>query len=134
MEELYRFRPGRGPSVIQLSPDQSKSGAGLAVAHQIELVSASYVPVIQPPLPPTFQESLPQEFLERSSPAMVSYCHSTSPVCAFTAKIGPQQPDNSPPQEPITTLSFTISGAPVKPLAPFSTVTIMLSNTTLPVF
>src|SRR5690349_7069241 len=133
-EELYRLVPGRGPSVIQLSPDQSKSGAGFAVPHHTVLVSASYVPVIQPPLPPTFQESLPQEFLERSSLATVSYCHSTSPVCAFTPMIGPQHPDNSPPHEPITTLSLTTIGAPVKPFAPFSTVTIMLSNTTLPVF
>ena len=55
---------------------------------------------------------------ERSSPPMVSNCHFTSPVLASTAKIGPQQPDSSPPLEPMMTLSLTTTGAPVKPLLP----------------
>jgi len=76
---------------------------------------------------------LPHVFFESSVPATVKNSHTLRPLAASTPKIGPR-PGHSPPCEPMMTLSFTSSGAPVKPTVSFSEFTSFVSHATWPVF
>jgi hypothetical protein len=76
---------------------------------------------------------LPQVFIASGVPPTVSNSQTFSPVFALTPKIGPRY-GHSPPWQPMTTLSFTRSGAPVNPTVSFCELTSLVSQTGWPVF
>jgi hypothetical protein len=92
--------------------------------------------VVHPPPPPVRQESPPQVLRASplsSLPPTVKKCQSSLPLFASTPKIGPRY-GHSPPCEPMITLSFTSSGAPMKPTVSFSESTSLVSHFSSPVF
>src|SRR4051812_35201665 len=99
-------------SEYRLSPSLEspfQSGDGLPVPQMIRFCSESYEPVTQVGPPPVFHDSPDHESCPFSpGPGIVQKRHRRLPVRASYASRNPRIP-YSPPEMPVTTISFTIS-------------------------